>query len=570
MTSRQEKIRLDMAIRIFCHQTDEDPGHQAACRSYLEKRYRVAAKNLVETGDVAGLRSLLKEGWLSERDIEELLSVAVCNDQTDCVGLFLVTVDRQEKMDAGHGRIETESVGIKPTETKTTVTKPAGIHPEETGLSRTERIEKRILLYMGRELDRRFPYLGRTMHLLNVDMDSPVHFCGTDGFILFVERQVLPAEFHRDSEGCLRRIAHSLVHAVSGHPLRAGLSGEHALWELCCDCMAEWILEKELSWQQEISVEKRRSREALYGWLKSQPKRTENVLYEYLEKMDVEQVTALADAFRVDDHRKWYEKQYSAAQWKKQLSRLTRQGSGGGQGGKTGGISGGSRQGEQSYTEPEASEYDYRRFLESFMVIREERQLDLSSFDLMFYTYSRQHYEHAVFLEPVETSEVKRLQELVIAIDTSGSCSGEIVQQFLRETFSILEKKEHFFRRMRVHILQCDSMIQDYRLIESEEDWKDYQKHLKISGFGNTDFRPVFDWIEQKKQEGVVRDIKGLLYFTDGDGIYPRSAPAYATAFVYLNDRLNKGKAPEWVRTLNLHLDREFENLFDMERDGRL
>ena len=74
-----------------------------------------------------------------------------------------------------------------------------------------------------------------------------------------------------------------------------------------------------------------------------------------------------------------------------------------------------------------------------------------------------------------------------------------LVQQFLRETFSILEKKEHFFRRMRVHILQCDSMIQDYRLIESEEDWKEYQKHLKITGFGNTDFRPVFDWIEQKK-----------------------------------------------------------------------
>ena len=281
------------------------------------------------------------------------------------------------------------------------------------------------------------------------------------------------------------------------------------------------------------------------------------MLYEYLEKMDVEQVTALADAFRVDDHRKWYEKQYSAAQWKKQLTRLSRQGSGGGQGGKTGGISGGRSEGEESYAAAAASEY-------------EERQLDLSSFDLMLYTYSRQHYAHAVFLEPIETSEVKRLQELVIAIDTSGSCSGEIVQQFLREPFFILEKKEHFFRRMRVHILQCDSMIQDYRLIESEEDWKDYQKHLKITGFGNTDFRPVFDWIEQKKQEGVVRDIKGLLYFTDGDGIYPRSAPKYETAFVYLNDRRNNGKAPEWVRTLNLHLDREFENLFDMERDGRL
>ncbi len=560
MTSRQEKIRLDMAIRIFCHAADEDPGHRAACRTYLEKRYRAAARSLVETGDVRGLRCLLKEGWLSENDVEELLLTAVRRGQTDCVGLLLGTVDRQEKVDTGHGRTEIDPGGIKPTETTST-----GVNPAET-----ERLEMRILFYMGRELDRRFPYLGRTMHLLQADMESPVSFCGTDGFVLYVEKKALVAEFYRDSEVCLRRIAHSLVHAVSGHPLRAGISGEHALWGLCCDCMAEWTLEMELSWQLPVPLEKRNIREKLYTWLKRQPERTEKVLYAYLSRLDEEQVAALAEVFSVDDHRKWYEKQYSVSAWRKQLSRLSRQGSGGGQGGKTGGISGSGRQGEQSYTEPEASEYDYRRFLEAFMVMGEERQLDLSSFDLMLYTYSRQHYEHAVFLEPVETSEVKRLQELVIAIDTSGSCSGEIVQQFLRETFSILEKKEHFFRRMRVHILQCDSMIQDYRLIQSEEDWKNYQKQLKITGFGNTDFRPVFEWIEQKKQEGVVRDIKGLLYFTDGDGIYPRSAPAYETAFVYLNDHLNKGKAPEWVRSLNLHLDREFENLFDMERDGRL
>ena len=557
-----------MAIRIFCHQTDADPWHQATCRSYLEKRYRVAVKCLVETGDVTGLRSLLNEGWLSEKDTEDLLLTAVRCGQTDCVGLLLSTVDnRQKKVDTGYGQTETESAEIKQMETNV-----AGTSPIAEDLVKTDVIEQRILFYMGRELDRRFPYLGRVMHLLQTDTDSQVGFCGTDGFMLDVEKRTLTEAFYRDSEDCLRRIAHSLVHAVSGHPLRTGLSGktEHALWELCCDCMAEWILEKELSWQQEISSEKRNSRENLYTWLKQQPERTEHVLYAHLAELDDGQRAVLAEAFCVDDHRLWYEKQYSAKQWKKQLSRLSRQGSGDGQEGKTGGISGGSRQGHQSYTEPEASEYDYRRFLENFMIMGEERQLDLASFDLMLYTYSRQHYAHAVFLEPVETSEVKRLQELVIAIDTSGSCSGEIVQQFLRETFSILEKKEHFFRQMRVHILQCDSMIQDYRLIESEDDWKDYQKHLKISGFGNTDFRPVFDWIEQKKQEGEVREIKGLLYFTDGDGIYPRSAPAYETAFVYLNDRLNKGKAPEWVRTLNLHLEREFENLFDMERDGRL
>ena len=219
-----EKIRLDMAIRIFCHAADEDPGHRAACRTYLEKRYRAAARSLVETGDVRGLRCLLKEGWLSENDVEELLLTAVRRGQTDCVGLLLGTVDRQAKVDTGHGRTEIDPGGIKPTETTST-----GVNPAET-----ERLEMRILFYMGRELDRRFPYLGRTMHLLQADMESPVSFCGTDGFVLYVEKKALVAEFYRDSEVCLRRIAHSLVHAVSGHPLRAGISGEHVLAGFVC------------------------------------------------------------------------------------------------------------------------------------------------------------------------------------------------------------------------------------------------------------------------------------------------------------------------------------------------
>lgn len=160
---------------------------------------------------------------------------------------------------------------------------------------------------------------------------------------------------------------------------------------------------------------------------------------------------------------------------------------------------------------------------------------------------------------------MRRLSELVIAIDTSGSCSGDIVQQFLRETFTILEKKERFFRKMRVHILQCDSMIQDYQLIESENDWEEYRKNVKITGFGNTDFRPVFDWIREKQKSGEIRDLKGLIYFTDGDGIFPREAPDYETAFVYLNERLLKGKLPAFIRPVNLHIDREFSNLFDEE-----
>ena len=53
---------------------------------------------------------------------------------------------------------------------------------------------------------------------------------------------------------------------------------------------------------------------------------------------------------------------------------------------------------------------------------------------------------------------------------------------------------------------------------------------------------------------GELRHLRGLLYFTDGDGIYPREKPAYETAFVFLNDQYKKQEVPPWAVTLNLNL----------------
>ena len=46
-----------------------------------------------------------------------------------------------------------------------------------------------------------------------------------------------------------------------------------------------------------------------------------------------------------------------------------------------------------------------------------------------------------------------------------------------------------------------------------------------------------------------------MLYFTDGDGIYPDQKPWYETAFVYLNDAARKGRAPAWAWELNLNME---------------
>ncbi|MDO4323901.1 MAG: VWA-like domain-containing protein [Lachnospiraceae bacterium] len=201
---------------------------------------------------------------------------------------------------------------------------------------------------------------------------------------------------------------------------------------------------------------------------------------------------------------------------------------------------------------------DYHSFLRQFTIAREEAILDTESFDYIPYHFGLTHYSNMPFLEPLEYQEVNRLDELAIAIDTSGSCSGRIVQRFLEETWSILRQRENFFSRMRLHLIQCDSMIQEHRIFTSVQEWEEALPKLKILGQGNTDFRPVFECLDQMIEKKEIRHLRGLLYFTDGDGIFPHDPPEYTTAFVFLNHRLEKQKIPDWALRLNLNLPEEF------------
>lgn len=214
------------------------------------------------------------------------------------------------------------------------------------------------------------------------------------------------------------------------------------------------------------------------------------------------------------------------------------------------GLMPGSRQDRME--KKEEGQYNFGRYLKRFSVTGEEMQLDTDSFDYIPYHYGMEHYGSLPFLEPLEYTETSKVEELVIAIDTSGSCSLQLVRRFLGETRKMLTEKEHFFTRMRVHIFQCDSMIQDYRLIHSREEWSRYEDRLSIAGRGGTNFTPVFDRVGQMLKAGSIKKLKGLLYFSDGDGIYPQEKPSYETAFIFPDFRFLELRIPPWVVKLCL------------------
>lgn len=199
--------------------------------------------------------------------------------------------------------------------------------------------------------------------------------------------------------------------------------------------------------------------------------------------------------------------------------------------------------------------YDYTQFLKKFSVMGEAMRVNDDEFDYIFYTYGLKLYERMPLIEPLEYKEVKRIKEFVIAIDTSGSVSGELVQKFIQKTYNILKNEESFFTKINLHIIQCDTDIQEDRKITSQEEFDDYLATMKLHGFGGTDFRPVFAYVDKLIQSKEFTNLKGLIYLTDGYGDFPARKPPYETAFVFIDDEYNNPDVPPWAIKLVLPSD---------------
>lgn len=416
---------------------------------------------------------------------------------------------------------------------------------DQTVLFQKEKTGTDILKNTRNQLYRLFPFLDGAFASVSYVPSAETDTIGTDGECFYFAPDFLLSTY-MDCPAAIRRgYLHMLLHCLYLHVLPE-THRDTALWNLACDMAVEGIIEREhcpelaipnCSLQNQIfpeSGEHALSAEQFYNLLK-------DGYFSY----STEELQA---AFSFDDHHFWQKNQDSERsaglrqKWDKIRSHASQNHHGQS---RNAGTSKGTA--EEEISELSKSRYNYRRFLKQFALPREEAILDMETFDYIPYTYGMELYGDLPFVEPLEYKEGNRLEELVIAIDTSGSCSVEMVQQFLGETYAILEEKENFFRKMKVYILQCDCCIQDVALIRSEEDWKDYCKRVKIHGRAGTDFRPVFRYIEKLQAERELKNLKALIYFTDGDGIFPSAKPNYETAFVFLEKTKVMDYIPSWA-----------------------
>lgn len=401
---------------------------------------------------------------------------------------------------------------------------------------------------------------------------------GTDGFLIYYQPEYLTGLFQKGRVFVNRAYLHMVFHCLFGHldshppgsiqlaslavpaegavlPAPSATADEDILWHLACDIAMESIIDT--LYQKCTYVRPSAQRREMYLRLKNRGIRvfTAGSIYRALADMNLpkRQKESLVAAFTVDNHGFWKKEQPPKAaverqnRWKDNREKM-----------QTAMETGSKDESDdnQSLLEQVQVEnrerYDYKRFLRRFSVLKEEIQIDPDSFDYGFYTYGLELYGNMPLLEPLETREIRRIEDFVIAIDTSMSCSGELVKRFLEETYAILAESETYFRKINIHIIQCDDKIQEDTVITSQEEMKDYMSKFAVRGHGGTDFRPVFEHVRELMAASHFTRLRGLLYFTDGKGIYPVESPPYDTAFVFVKDNYSDISVPAWAMKLIL------------------
>ena len=395
----------------------------------------------------------------------------------------------------------------------------------------------------------------------------------TDAQKVIYDPQLVAKRFMDDPDGLVRDVIHLMIHCLFLHPFcRADVN--RRMWNLACDIVCESLamrLSSE-SFPCDLDDQRKESLETLeddIGQLSAEK------LYFHLMSGAVDEVNLLhlSALFQRDHHRLWYHKfkdekppeppdggasfdegqqalgidglpsdADTEATWEELAQKM-----------KADLQNNAQRYGREAgemtmmLRASNKKRSDYRSFLRRFARPTETMRLDPDEFDLIYYKFGMDTYGNMPLIEPLEYREENKVDALAIAIDTSGSVQGEVVERFLAETLDILQEVDAFKDDCEIRIIQCDAKVQKETVIHGKAEIDQFSDVVELRGFGGTDFRPVFDHLDELIREGAIGNLRGVIYFTDGMGTYPTSPPDYEAAFILSEETPGAPPVPAWA-----------------------
>ena len=436
---------------------------------------------------------------------------------------------------------------------------------------RLREISEKILEQTRTDLYLSLHFLGESLDSLPWQMDLSTTSIGTDAEFMRYNPRFLMQTFLQEPKWMARTYLHIILHCLLLHPMAEiprVADQDRLLWNLACDIAVESIIDSledcpavsrvlpdfRAEWYERLGAEmKVLTAEKIYRYFMENPPdpvSEEKLVIEFTlcdhgfweELTEKEKKNSDEDKETPSQDPEGKQREDLEKSWQNRSERMMAEleNSGTHLGQMTGTLT-------RILAVQNRKRMSYRDFLKRYAYVREEARVDPDSFDYGFYNYGMKLYGNMPLMEENEYRESKKVEELVIVIDTSASTQANLVQHFLNETASILRSRETFFHRIELRILECDNQVQKDILIRSPEEMQKYLETFEVSGGFGTDFRPAFEYVEKLRTEGHLKNLRGLLYFTDGAGIYPSRPTKYETVFVFRSDEnFFEKHVPDW------------------------
>lgn len=426
-----------------------------------------------------------------------------------------------------------------------------------------EKLASDIIALSRNSLLVNFRFLDRAVSSLTVSPAKDVSLT-TDGELLYYGPRYILSVYKREQTAVARDILHSIFHCVFRHNF-VGKNIDRIRWDLAADIAVENMINTLSS--HSVKAERVSYQSPLISVLLDEigePLTSERI-YRWLgdRNFSEDELSAQRESFYGDNHGIWYGDKDSEARvsenlnlkkiWEDVSKRMQTE------------LETVKRDDGalvQNLRALNRTRHSYSEFLRRFAVHGEVMKLSDEEFDNNYYSYGMELYGNIPLIEPLEYSEQNRIREFVIAIDTSGSVKGDVVQNFIQHTHDILMKRENFFSKINMYIIQCDCEVRDCAHITCREDFDHYIKNLELKGLGKTDFRPVFNCVDEMIQLKKLYSLQGLIYFTDGLGTFPSKKPDYDTAFILHKSDFGIPDIPSWAQHMTISeediLDRRF------------
>ena len=303
-----------------------------------------------------------------------------------------------------------------------------------------------ILRNARNELYLNLRFMDTALSALLFSPDTQRRGVATDGFCLRFQPDDLVLLYRRGRVYVNRIYLHMVLHCIFLH-MDTRRGREKNLWDLSCDIAAEALIDGFLI--KALRLPPSPARREMYERLKKQTAvMNAQSIYDALEKEAFSEgrLKRIAAEFYADSHDLWEDdrkpnrSRERQNRWEEirqtmetEMETFSKMPSG-----EAGDLR------TQIHIE-NREKTDYREFLRQFSVMRETMQVDMDAFDYIYYDYGLRTYGNMPLIEPLETKEIKKIQEFVIVVDTSYSTSGELIHNFLKRDLYDPDRTEQFF-----------------------------------------------------------------------------------------------------------------------------